>query len=229
MVLAAGTLNTLRILLRSVAAGRLGPIPRLGQRFSMAGDWVAFYRMPRESMPEEVKGHIMDAQIRVPGAENEFDHQILIPTSPLIPGSWLLRNIQRRLMPLFGFGPDEMNGQVSWKGQGVVVRHEPQAVVRRLQASLDRIARELGRKKAPRQAEPGKRARPWLSFHPLGGCCMAADASRGVVNFRGEVFSHPGLYVGDASIFPTMTIAGPQLSVSALASWITERIVKDPA
>ena len=54
---------------------------------------------------------------------------------------------------------------------------------------------------------------------------MATDASRGVVDFRGEVFGHPGLYVADASVFPTMTIGGPQLSVSALASWIAERIV----
>ena len=61
------------------------------------------------------------------------------------------------------------------------------------------------------------------------GCRMATDASRGVVDFRGEVFGHPGLYVADASVFPTMTIGGPQLSVSALASWIAERIAKDPA
>jgi cholesterol oxidase len=56
---------------------------------------------------------------------------------------------------------------------------------------------------------------------------MAADASSGVVDFRGQVFGHRGLYVADASMLPTMTIAGPQLSISALASWIAERIVKD--
>jgi cholesterol oxidase len=55
---------------------------------------------------------------------------------------------------------------------------------------------------------------------------MATDASRGVVDFKGEVFGHPGLYVTDASILPVMTIAGPQLSVSALACWIAERIIK---
>lgn len=226
VVMSAGTLNTLKILLRSTTNG-LGPIPQLGHRFSMAGDTVAFYRVAHESVPKEIKGHIMDAQIRVPGADNEFDHQILIPTGPLIPGSWLLRTMQRRTIPLFGFGPDAMDGKVSWKGRGVVVRHEPQEVVRRIQSSLDGIARALGRRKSPRQAGPGKRVRAWLSFHPIGGCCMATDASRGVVDFRGEVFGHPGLYVADASVFPIMTIAGPQLSVSALASWIAERIVKD--
>jgi len=40
------------------------------------------------------------------------------------------------------------------------------------------------------------------------------------------VFGHPGLHVAGASILPVMTIAGPQLSISALASWIAERIVK---
>ena len=180
-----------------------------------------------ESVPETVKGQIMDAQIRVPGEGNEFDHQILCATGPVIPGSWLLRNMQRRSLPLFGFGPDSMDGQVSWKGRGIVVRHEPQAVVRRIQASHDLIAQAFGRKKPIRQADPRKRVRPWISFHPIGGCCMATDASRGVVDFRGQVFGHPGLYVADASVFPIMTIAGPQLSVSALASWIAERIIKD--
>ena len=94
VVMSAGTLNTLKILLRSSANG-LGPIPDLGHRFSMAGDTVAFYRVPRESLQKEIKGHIMDAQIRVPGAGNEFDHQILMPTGPVIPGSWLLRTLQR--------------------------------------------------------------------------------------------------------------------------------------
>ena len=226
VVMSAGTLNTLKILLRSSANG-LGPIPNLGHRFSMAGDTVEVYRVPRESLSKEIKGHIMDAQIRVPGAGNEFDHQILMPTGPVIPGSWLLRTLQRSAIVLFGFGPDAMDGQVSWKGRSVVVRHEPQEVVRRIQASLDGIAQVLGRKKSPRQPGPGKRVRPWLSFHPLGGCCMATDASRGVVDFKGEVFGHPGLYVADASVFPTMTIAGPQLTVSALASWIAARIIED--
>jgi cholesterol oxidase len=228
VVMSAGTMNTLKILLRSTVTGSLGAIPMLGKRFSLAGDTVAFYRVLGDILPETVTGHIMDAQIRVPGSGGEFDHQILCATGPIIAGSWLLRRLQgRRTLALLGFGPDSMDGQVNWKGHGVVVRHEPQAVVRRIQATHDRIAQAFGRKKPVRDADPGKRVRPWISFHPLGGCCMARDESRGVVDFKGEVFGHPGLYVADASVFPTMTIAGPQLSVSALASWIAERIIDD--
>jgi cholesterol oxidase len=228
VIMAAGGLNTLKILLRSKAAGGLGQIPCLGQHFSMAGDHVALYRLPHDVGPEAVDGHIMDAQIRVPGSGGGFDHQILCATSPLIPGSWLLRRLQgRRTLPFLGFGPDSMDGRVSWKGRGIVVRHKPQAVVARIQTSLDRIAQAQGWKGRVRPADPERRVRPWVSFHPAGGCRMATDASRGVVDFRGEVFGHRGLYVADTSVFPTVPIAGPQLSVSAIASWVAERIVKD--
>jgi cholesterol oxidase len=56
---------------------------------------------------------------------------------------------------------------------------------------------------------------------------MATDVSRGEVDYRGEVFGHPGLYVDDAAVLPTVTIARPQLSVAALGSWIAERIVTE--
>ena len=227
VVAAAGAMNTLKILLRSTATGALDPIPGLGRHFSLGADWIDFYRAPSDIWPKTVSGHVLDADMRVPGPGNGFDHQILCATGPLVPGSWLLRTLQgRRALTLIGFGPDAMDGEVSWKGGGTVVRHQKQDVVGRIQSTCDRIAGAYGWNKTPRQADPKRRARPWLSAHPIGGCRMATDASRGVVDFRGEVFGHPGLYVADASVLPIMTIAGPQLSVSALASWIAERIAK---
>ena len=228
VVMSAGTMNTLRILLRSRVAGGLGPIPSLGRHFSLGGDNLALYRLPRDIGPKKIEGHFLDAVMAVPGA-NGFDHQSMCFAPPFLGGSWLMRGLQgQRTLTLFGFGPDAMDGEVSWKSGAMVVRHQPQGVVARIRSTQDRIAQEFGRTKAPRSSE-GKRARPWISCHPIGGCRMATDASRGVVDFKGEVFGHPGLYVADASVFPTMTIGGPQLSVSALASWIAERIVEDAA
>jgi cholesterol oxidase len=227
VVVAAGAMNSLKILLRSTATGALDPIPGLGRYFSLGADWIAWYRIPRDISPKTVTGHVLEADMRVPGPGTDFDFNVLCATGPLIPGSWLLRTLQgRRTLGLVGFGPDAMDGEVSWKGGGTVIRHQKQALVGRIQPTLDRVAGVYGWNKAPRQPDPKRRARPWLTFHPIGGCRMATDASRGVVNFRGEVFGHPGLYVADASILPVMTIAGPQLSVSALASWIAERIVE---
>ena len=64
-----------------------------------------------------------------------------------------------------------------------------------------------------------------FTVHPLGGCCMADDARRGVVDDCGRVFKpggtdvsfHAGLYVLDGSIVPTSLGANPLLTITALA------------
>ena len=50
--------------------------------------------------------------LRSTAAGGGFDHKILAATGPFFPGSWLLRRLQRDTVPLFGFGPDAMDGEV---------------------------------------------------------------------------------------------------------------------
>jgi len=68
-----------------------------------------------------------------------------------------------------------------------------------------------------------------ITVHPLGGCCMADDASKGVTDHTGNVFfgdngtvTHPGLYVLDGSIIPRPLGTNPLFTISAL----TERACK---
>jgi cholesterol oxidase len=226
VIVAAGTLNTLKILHRSSAAGGLGVMPGLGRHFSLGGDTLEFYRVPVDVASEPVDGHCVDTLIGVPDGKGERDFLFAALHAPLLPKSALLRRIQgRRTLALFGFGPDEADGEARWGGGGICVRHKPQAVIGRIQTSMDIMARGYGWNK--RQRGSTRSVRPWFSIHPLGGCRMATDASQGVVDFKGEVFGHPGLYVADASIFPNSPAAGPQLSVAALASWIAERIAEE--
>ncbi|MGE5763512.1 MAG: GMC oxidoreductase [Mycobacterium leprae] len=56
-----------------------------------------------------------------------------------------------------------------------------------------------------------------LTAHPLGGCVMANDRWRGVVNSYGEVFEYPGLFVMDGSIIPAPLARNPTATISALA------------
>ena len=63
-----------------------------------------------------------------------------------------------------------------------------------------------------------------VTVHPLGGCVMGDDASTGVVNHMGEVFSgnegsdlHKGLFVMDGAIVPRPLGTNPLLTISALA------------
>lgn len=73
--------------------------------------------------------------------------------------------------------------------------------------------------------------------HPLGGCIMATDASKGVVDEYGRVFDktktgarpfYEGLYIADGSIVPTALGVNPSLTISALAlRVVVDGIMKD--
>ena len=74
--------------------------------------------------------------------------------------------------------------------------------------------------------------RSQISAHPLGGCPMGEDASKGVVDSFGRVFrgrngaaKYKGLYVADGSIVPTSLGVNPSLTITALAYRIAFDIV----
>ena len=73
-----------------------------------------------------------------------------------------------------------------------------------------------------------------LTVHPLGGCVLADDASSGVVDDCGRVFSgtsgaaaHAGLYVMDGSVVPLPLGVNPLLTISALAERSARLLIED--
>ena len=58
--------------------------------------------------------------------------------------------------------------------------------------------------------------------HPLGGCRMGTSATDGVVDHKGEVFGHPGLYVADGAIIPAAMGLNPSRTIAALAERIAD-------
>lgn len=66
-----------------------------------------------------------------------------------------------------------------------------------------------------------------LTAHPLGGCPAGDTPATGVVNDRGEVWGHPGLFVTDGSIIPGPLAVNPALTITALAEraahWMVHR------
>jgi cholesterol oxidase len=68
------------------------------------------------------------------------------------------------------------------------------------------------------------------TVHPLGGCILAADETRGVTNSAlehfGEVFGYTHLYVADGAVVPTAVGSNPTASISALSEMVAEGITR---
>jgi choline dehydrogenase-like flavoprotein len=85
-------------------------------------------------------------------------------------------------------------------------------------ARLDRFLGEI----AARGVAPNRL--PLFTAHQMGSCGLGADPRTSVADPFGRVHGVPGLYVADASGFPTASGVNPMLSVMALAYRVAQRI-----
>ena len=60
--------------------------------------------------------------------------------------------------------------------------------------------------------------------HILGGCAMAESPDKGVVNFSGEIYGYPNLYVVDGSVVPANLAVNPSLTITALSEYIMSQV-----
>jgi choline dehydrogenase-like flavoprotein len=66
-----------------------------------------------------------------------------------------------------------------------------------------------------------------MAFHPQGTARMSEDPKRGVTDSFGRVHGTPGLWVGDASLFPSSCKVNPQITIMALAARLADRLASD--
>jgi choline dehydrogenase-like flavoprotein len=67
---------------------------------------------------------------------------------------------------------------------------------------------------------------PIAATHPQSTCAMGSDPSQSVVNGFGESHDVAGLFVADASVFPTSLGAPPQITTAALADRTAHHILE---
>lgn len=65
-----------------------------------------------------------------------------------------------------------------------------------------------------------------MTVHPLGGAAMADSPNGGVTDPHGEVFGHPRLFVADGALLPTATGVPPSMTIAALAERVAMRVVE---
>lgn len=63
-----------------------------------------------------------------------------------------------------------------------------------------------------------------FSAHQMGTCRMGADPAASVANVHGELHDTRGVWIGDASAFPTPSGTNPMITIMALAHRTAERV-----
>jgi choline dehydrogenase-like flavoprotein len=60
----------------------------------------------------------------------------------------------------------------------------------------------------------------------MGTCRMSAKEKDGVVDPQGKVWGTEGLYVTDASVFPSASGVNPMVTNMAISDWVSRGIAK---
>jgi len=65
-----------------------------------------------------------------------------------------------------------------------------------------------------------------ITFHQMGGCRMGADPSTAVVRETGEAYDVPGVWVADASAFPSSSGVNPMITIQAVADHVARTMLE---
>jgi cholesterol oxidase len=140
----------------------------------------------------------------------------------------------RHVMPWFAQGVDAADGTMKLVRDPLTKEHrlyldwdvkKSEATIRTIVRMHKRLALATGG--APLVPATWSLFRDLVTPHPLGGCGMGDTAATGVVDHRGRVFGHDGLYVADAAIFPTAVGVNPSRTIAALAEHIAAVLIAE--
>jgi cholesterol oxidase len=220
VVLAAGTMNTLRLLFASVATpDGLAPMPALGRSFSANGDLLGIWQRESAQISSFTSTPSQGA-FTVEGHEAATYGLGGFPGLETLP---LPSAVKRRLGKMFfmyGMGADSGSASVGCEGGHLRVnydqRNEP--IYDEVRAAFRVLSTESGDKSWA--------IRKPLTVHPSGGACLGPDAEHGVVDHRGEIYGNPGVFIADAAGLPAPVGGPPALAIAAWAHHVADGIVR---
>ena len=218
LVLAAGTLNTLRILFASASTvGGIRPMPRLGQNFGANGDLLGTLRGGESQSSSfrttpSIGAFTVDGHTRASLGVGGF------------PGidSWPLpRRVKDRIsrqLFLYGMGVDSGSGSVRFHNGRLQVAYDQsdESIYSDIRSAFRAVSRTL-------DSKLWTIGKP-LTMHQWGGASIGPDPDQGVVDHRGEVYGNPGLFVADGSALPAAPGGPPSLTIAAWAHHVADGI-----
>jgi cholesterol oxidase len=226
VVLAAGTMGTVEILLKSKSAGTLPHLSdRLGHYFSGNGDFLIpkTVNTPQDLQPKAGPTITAGADFSTDALAIYIEDLGLIPFVEAVMGTRALTAsspTDPHELGYLGMGSDAANGELRLHNGRVRLYWDPTEslpLYQELTACLREMSQQLGGDYAKPATYNPVIGNGLVTAHPLGGAVVSDSAADGVCNPQGEVHGVPGLFVADASLIPTALATNPSYTISALA------------
>jgi choline dehydrogenase-like flavoprotein len=238
VVVAAGTLNTPQLLLRSglpdspssrLVGRNLGfhPVRLVFGLFDEPQDAHMVYPITAHAMKhqhDDDGGFVIEATTMMDPIG--FAINVEDENGPLW-GEALVETLRgfRRWIGMLAMVSDDNNGTVTVGDDGVetVTADFTDVELKRASDALD-FSRNVLR-------EAGATTVRWtslISTHVQGTCRMGSDPERSVVDSDGQSWDVKRLYVGDGSLVPRTLSVNPSLTIMALADRVADHLHRDP-
>lgn len=225
VILAAGTMNTVKLLCTSEDAGQLRPMPALGKGFGTNGDCAGIWE-PGGDVDSTVGINAFGRLYIKDVDEDGFNINLGGVERPPLP-SWLPDFLAKKAnavghqYQVIGMGADRADGRIRFhKGRlKLDYKADNSAVYKKIFAAFERLSDLSGK---PVKYKPDD----IFTCHPMGGCRISDSDQDGVVNSFGESHNNPGLFITDASVFTAPTGSPPTLNITAWSSYVAENLIK---
>lgn len=240
LIVAAGTANTNKLLIRAAARGAIPDMPDgLGQGYGTNGDQIYVWnRMPENpgapqggpviygsrewNDPGQPANTIIQASLPPTYRKTSSGTTEATVSTAMLPGAAQLERtpVEYNATMLVGFGISPDRGYFAYNSKtGRVDLHWPKNGDAALAARIhERIATVAG----PGSQLINTNKLVNTTWHPLGGACLDV-----VCDLEGRVKGHRGLYVLDGALMPGTTCAcNPSMTIAAVVERALDRIVQ---
>lgn len=214
LVLAAGSVNTSRMLVRAAALGHIPDLPSgVGEDWGTNGDRIYVWTDLAEGF-----GRVQGGPVVYCSKDWHDIHRANTLIQASIPP---VAGLDIRTTILVGFGASQSRGRFSYDADADEVKLSfPRNGDSAIRAEIhSRAKRIVGR--AGILADTNRLNN--TTWHPLGGAPMGT-----VCDAEGRVRGHRGLYVLDGALIPGTTAAcNPSMTIAAVVERALERIVRE--